>query len=112
MSDFLARLLTHPRAYLIVGGVWGVAGILRLLEGRSGFLEWFPLVMAVLSIARFRTLEKPESLQPPQGSKLTRDQYEAQLRNNLRLFLILGCMVLGIQVVSLVLTLAPRTPRP
>ena len=108
MSGFLARLITHPRAYLIVGAVWGVAGILRLLEGRSGFLEWFPLVMAVLSIVWFRNLEKPESLQPPQGSRLTRDQYEVQLRNNLRLFLILGCMVLSIQVVSLVLTFTPR----
>ncbi len=92
----------------MVGLVWGVAGILRLLEGRSGFLEWFPLVMAVLTVAWFRRLEKPEALQPPQNSKLTRDQFEAQLRSNLRLFLILGCMVLGIQVFSLLVP-APRT---
>ena len=94
----------------MVGLVWGVAGLLRLLEGRSGFLEWFPLVMAVLTITWFRGLEKPEALKLPQGSKLTRDQYEAQLRGNLRLFLILGCMVLVVQVVSLFLTLMPRTP--
>lgn len=109
--SFLARLINHPRAYLIVGGVWGVAGLLRLLEGRTGFLEWYPLVMGVLTILWFRVLEKPEALKPPPNSKLTRDQYEAQLRSSLRLFLILGGVVLGIQVFSLVLSLAPAPPK-
>jgi hypothetical protein len=108
---FLARIVNHPRAHLIVGGVWGVAGLLRLLEGRTGFLEWYPLVMAALTILWFRGLEKPEALKPPQNSKLTREQYEVQLRGNLRLFFILGCVVLGIQVFSLALSLSPAPPK-
>ncbi len=91
-----------------MAGVFGLAGMLRLFEGRNSVIEGLPIALAIFTLVRFRALENPESAEVPRNVRLSREEYVAKLRQELSIFFIAACMVLGIQLLSSALSLTPR----
>jgi hypothetical protein len=107
-SGLLERISHHPRGSWLVAGVFGLAGMLRLFEGRNSVIEGLPIALAIFTLVRFRTLENPKAAEVPKNIRLSREEYVAKLRQELGIFFIAACMVLGIQLLSSTLSLTPR----
>lgn len=104
----LERISHHPRGTWLVAGIFGLAGVLRLFEGRNSVIEGLPIALAIFTLVRFRALEHPEAAEVPKNVRLSREEYVAKLRQELGIFFIAACMVLAIQLLSTTLSLMPR----